>query len=33
MIPWYIVKHYVNKHTKFCTTATVLLILTLLFYR
>ncbi|CAG2204229.1 SNX14 [Mytilus edulis] len=33
MIPWYILKYYVKKHTKFCVGTASLLFLTLLFYR
>ncbi|KAJ8299813.1 hypothetical protein KUTeg_023873 [Tegillarca granosa] len=33
MIPWYIVKFYLQKHFKFCSSTIILLILTLIFYR
>ncbi|XP_069131952.1 sorting nexin-14-like isoform X2 [Argopecten irradians] len=32
MIPWYIVKHYLHKHSKFCSSLGVLLLFTICFY-
>ncbi|XP_055997437.1 sorting nexin-14-like isoform X2 [Ostrea edulis] len=33
MIPWYIIKHYLQKHSKFCTSTIILLLLTFIFNR
>nr|XP_022337041.1 sorting nexin-14-like isoform X1 [Crassostrea virginica] len=33
MIPWYIIKHYLQKHFKFCTSTIILLLFTFIFYR
>lgn len=33
MIPWYIIKHYLQKHSKFCTSTVILLLFTFIFYR
>ncbi|XP_061182737.1 sorting nexin-14-like isoform X2 [Saccostrea echinata] len=33
MIPWYIIKHYLQKHSRFCTSTVILLLFTFIFHR